>query len=216
MRRARRGDLYLFYCACRASLVLYILPERFQSTVMLVPLGDDGVIRQATLGGEVCRIEFSALPPGCYLVASFPKVNLDALFRESLRLRNQDMHSEALTLLEEVLEFDPQHFKAWTRKGTSLRAMGRSDEAMVAVEEALRLNPECALAWRAKGALLRDAGQHQEGLDCYLRSLELDPTDHLCWENKGNALLALERQAEADEAYAEAKRVQELYPEEKY
>lgn len=216
MRRARREDLYLFYRACDASLVLYTLPETSQSTVMVVPLGDDGVIRQATLGGEVYRIEFSALPPGCYLVASFPKVNLDALFREALRLRKQDMHSEALTLIEEVLEFDPEYFEAWTRKGTSLRAMGRRDEAMVAVEEALRLNPKYALAWRAKGALLRDTDRHQEGLDCYLRSLELDPTDYICWENKGNALLALERKAEADEAYAEAKRVEKLYPEAKY
>jgi tetratricopeptide (TPR) repeat protein len=84
------------------------------------------------------------------------------------------------------------------------------------VEQALKVNPECALAWRAKGALLRDAAQHQEGLDCYLRSLQLDPTDFLCWQNKGNALTALDRTEEATEAYAEAERVKELYPEERY
>ena len=84
-----------------------------------------------------------------------------------------------------------------------------------AVDEALKINPEFALAWRAKGALLRDACKHQQGLDCYLRSLQLDPTDHLCWENKGNALRALGRDAEAEKAYAEARQVKELYPDEK-
>jgi len=84
------------------------------------------------------------------------------------------------------------------------------------VRKALRMNPECALAWRAKGALLRDAAKHQDGLDCYLRSLELDPTDFLCWQNKGNALTTLNRIEEAQGAYAEAERVKELYPQERY
>ncbi len=216
MRRARREDLYLFYRACDASLVLYTLPEKHQSKVMVVPLEDSTAIRQATLGGNVCRIAFSALTPGQYLVASFSMVSADELHREALLLRKQGMYDKALTLIEEVLELDPEDSEAWTRKGCFLRNMGRRDEAVVAVEEALKVNPECALAWRAKGALLRDAAQHQEGLDCYLRSLQLDPTDFLCWQNKGNALNALNRTEEAKEAYAEAERVQKLYPEERY
>jgi tetratricopeptide (TPR) repeat protein len=216
MRRARREDLYLFYRADDASLVLYTLPEKHQSTVIVVPLRDNTAIRNATLGGNVCRIAFSALTPGRYLVASFSMVNADELHREALLLRKQGMYDKALTLIEEVLELDPEDSEAWTRKGCLLRAMGRSDEAMVAVEQALKTNPECALAWRAKGALLRDAAKHQEGLDCYLRSLQLDPTDFLCWQNKGNALNALNQTEEAKEAYAEAERVQKLYPEERY
>jgi tetratricopeptide (TPR) repeat protein len=216
MRRARREDLYLFYRAGDASVVLYTLPEKRQSKVMVVPLEDSTATRQATLGGNVCRIEFDALAPGRYLVASFSMVSADELHREALLLRKQGMHDEALTLIEEVLELDPEDSVAWTRKGCFLRNTGRCEEAMVAVEQALKVNPECALAWRAKGALLRDAAQHQEGLDCYLRSLQLDPTDFLCWQNKGNALTALDRTEEATEAYAEAERVKELYPEERY
>lgn len=216
MRRARREDLYLFYRDCDASLVLYTLPEKHQSKVMVVPMEDGTSIREATLGGNVCRIAFSGLAPGRYLVASFSMVSADKLHLEAQLLRKQGMHDKALTLIEEVLELDPGNSEAWTRKGCLLRNLGRRDEAMVAVRKALRMNPECALAWRAKGALLRDAGQHQEGLDCYLRSLQLDPTDFLCWQNKGNALTTLNRIEEAQEAYAEAERVKELYPEERY
>ena len=216
MRRARREDLYLFYRACDASLVLYTLPEKRQSNVMVVPLEDNTAIRQATLGGNVCRIAFPALTPGKYLVASFSMISADALHRQAQLLREQGMHAKALILIEDALELDPEHFEAWTRKGILLRQMGCRDDAMVAVEKALKVNPEYALAWRAKGAVLRDAAKHQEGLDCYLRSLQLDPTDFLCWQNKGNALSALDRTQEAKEAYAEAERVKKLYPEERY
>jgi len=216
MRRRRREDLYVFYCACDASLVVYTLPEEFQSKLILVPLEGDDVIRQATLGENVCRIEFSKLKPGSYLVASFSMVDLEALQRQALLLRKRGMHTEALALHEETLALEPGHFLAWTRKGYVLRAMDRPDEAMAAVEKALKINPEFAFAWRAKGALLRDAGENQEGLNCYLRSLELDSTDFLCWQNKGNALMALGREAEAHEAYVKANEVRELYPEEKH
>ncbi|HEV2194153.1 MAG TPA: tetratricopeptide repeat protein [Candidatus Acidoferrum sp.] len=215
-RGPRREDLYVFYRECDASLVLYTLPEKFQSKVILVPLENDDVIRQAGLGENVSRVEFSTLKPGRYLVASFSMVDLDALQRQALQLRQEGMFSEALALLEEVLELDPQHFLAWTRKGYVLRGMDRRGEAMEAVEEALKINAQFAFAWRAKGALLRDAGKHQEGLNCYLRSLELDPTDFLCWENKGNALMALGKEAEGKEAYAKAREMREQYPEEKH
>jgi tetratricopeptide (TPR) repeat protein len=216
MRRAHREDLCLYYRACEASLVLCTLPEKYQSKVMVVPLKGSTAIRQSALGGNVSRIAFAALTPGCYLVLSFSMINADELFREAQQLRKQRLYDKALTLIEEVLELCPEHSEAWTRKGVMLRHMGLSDEAMVAAKKALETNPECALAWRLKGALLRDAAEHQQGLDCYLRSLELDPTDFLCWENKGNALTALDRTEEAKEAYAEAKRVKKLYPEEKY
>jgi tetratricopeptide (TPR) repeat protein len=216
MRRARREDLYVFYRASDASLVVYTLPEKYQSTVMVAPLEDGGAIRQARLGGKVCRVAFSELTPGRYLVASFSMVSARELHRQVLLLRKHGRYDNALSVIEEVLEFDPEDFEAWTRKGCLLRLMGNREEAMVAVEKALSMNAECALAWRARGALLRDDGQHQEGLDCYLRSLQLDPTDFLCWENKGNALTALDRMGEAAEAYAEAARVRGLYPEEKY
>jgi tetratricopeptide (TPR) repeat protein len=216
MRRSHREDLYLFYRACDASLVLYTLPEKQQSNVMVVSLDDSTAIRQATLGANVCRISFTALTPGSYLVLSFPMISADELYRQAQLLREQGQHAKALTVIEDALDLDPEHFEAWTRKGILLRHLGSSDEAMVAVEKSLKLNPEYALAWRARGALLRDAAKHQEGLDCYLRSLQLDPTDFLCWQNKGNALSALDRTKEAKEAYAEAERVKELYPDERY
>jgi tetratricopeptide (TPR) repeat protein len=84
------------------------------------------------------------------------------------------------------------------------------------VRKALTIKNKCALAWRVKGALLRDADKDQQGLNCYLRSLQLDPTDFLCWQNKGNALTTLNRIEEAKEAHAEAERVKQLYPEERY
>ena len=97
MRRARREDLYLFYRDCDASLVLYTLPEKHQSKVMMVPLEDGTAIRQATLGGNVCRIAFSALAPGRYLVASFSMVSADNLHLEAQLLRKQGMYDKALT-----------------------------------------------------------------------------------------------------------------------
>ncbi len=124
MRRARREDLYLFYRAGDSSLVLCTLPEKHQSKVMVVPLENSTAVRQAILGGNVCRIAFSALAPGRYLVVSFSMVRADELHREALLLRKQGMYGDALTLIEEVLELDPEDFEAWTRKGCLLREHG--------------------------------------------------------------------------------------------
>jgi tetratricopeptide (TPR) repeat protein len=216
MRGSRREDVHVFYRRSDSSLILRALPENAESRVMLVALAGDAAIRQATLGGRVRRIEFSNLQPGSYLVISFSLVDLDALHAEALNLCKEGEFAEALVLLEEVVETDTKDFLGWARKGYALRRMGLADKAMDAVEEALRINPGCALAWRFKGAILRDGNKHQEGLECYLRSIELDPNDHLCWENKGNALSALGRREEAREAYAEAAKVKELHPEDRY
>jgi tetratricopeptide (TPR) repeat protein len=216
MRSSRREDLHVFYRRSDSSLILHALPEDAESRVMLVALAGDAAIRQATLGGRVSRVEFCNLEPGSYLVISFSLVDLDALQAEALSLYTEGKFAEALVRLEEVLETDTNDFLGWARKGYVLRRMGLADKAMDAVEEALRINPGCALAWRFKGAILRDGNKHQEGLECYLRSIELNPTDHLCWENKGNALSALGRREEARGAYAQAAKVKELHPENRY
>ena len=215
-RGLRREDLFVFYSRRDASLVLQFLPGDRQSKITLLPVEGKRAARSGTLGGGMDRIEFTDLRPGSYLVVSFCLVDLEALKERAIQLRHGHRYDEALALLEEALEVDPRNYMALTRKGCVLRGMGQSEEAKAAVEEALQVEPECALAWRAKGALLRDDSKHQEGLDCYLRSLQLDPTDHLCWENKGNALLALGRDTEAVEAYAIAKDVKKLHPEERY
>ena len=106
----------------------------------MVPLENSTAIRQAALGGNVCRMAFSALTPGSYLVLSFPMISADELYRQAQLLREQGLHAEALTLIEDALELDPEHFEAWTRKGILLRQMGRCDDAMVAVEKSLELN----------------------------------------------------------------------------
>jgi hypothetical protein len=216
MRGSRRGDLHVFYRRSDSSLILRVLPENSESRVMLVALAGDAAIRQATLGGRVNRVEFCNLQPGSYLVVSFSLVDLEALQAEALSLCTEGEFAQALVLLEEVVETDTNDFLGWARKGYVLRRMGLADKAMNAVEEALRINPSCALAWRFKGAILRDGDKHQEGLECYLRSIELDPNDHLCWENKGNALFALGRREEGQEAYAQAAKVKELHPKDRY
>jgi hypothetical protein len=216
MRGSRREDVHVFYRRSDSSLILRALPENAESRVMLVALAGDLTIRQATLGGRMSRVEFCNLQPGSYLVVSFSLVDFDTLQAEALSLYKEGEFAEALVLLEEVLETDTNDFLGWARKGYVLRRMGLADKAMDAIEEALRINPSCALAWRFKGAILRDRDKHQEGLECYLRSIELDPNDHLCWENKGNALFALGRREEGQEAYAQAAKVKELHPEDRY
>ncbi len=211
-----REDLHVFYSRSKAELSLQHLPDTRESKIVLLPVSNKKPMQSGELPGRTNRIAFSSLPPGSYLLVAFPIIDAEALQQRALQLRDSCHFDEALVLLEEALEAEPNHALAWTRKATTLRRMGRHEEAMAAAEKALHADPECALAWRAKGALLRDGCKHQEGLDCYLRSLQLDPSDHLCWENKGNALMTLGRVEEANDAYAMGEQVKLLHPEERY
>lgn len=83
--------------------------------------------------------------------------------------------SEALELVEQVLQMNPAYVDALTLKGQILGSTGRFQEALATVEQLLQIDPNNALAWSLQAALLMNTGRPLEASTAIERSIALNP-----------------------------------------
>jgi tetratricopeptide (TPR) repeat protein len=102
--------------------------------------------------------------------------------QQCLQLLNQarqllQMHnfSEALSVVESILQMEPDFVDALILKGQLLGATGRFQEALTVVNQLMQLDPDSALVWSMRAAILTNMGQLQEAKAAIDRSLALDP-----------------------------------------
>lgn len=92
--------------------------------------------------------------------------------RQAISMQNI---SEALGLVEQVLQMNPTYVDALTLKGQILGSIGRFQEALATVEQLLQIDPNNALAWSLQAALLMNTGRPLEATTAIERSLALNP-----------------------------------------
>ncbi|HEX6557054.1 MAG TPA: tetratricopeptide repeat protein, partial [Ktedonobacteraceae bacterium] len=85
--------------------------------------------------------------------------------------------TEALNVLENVLQIAPTYIDALILKGQILGTSGRFQEALVAIQRVVQVDPNNALGWSMQAALLANLGQFQDALSAVDRSLALDPNN---------------------------------------
>jgi tetratricopeptide (TPR) repeat protein len=85
--------------------------------------------------------------------------------------------TEALNVLENVLQIAPTFIEALILKGQILGTSGRFQEALVAIQRVVQVDPNNALGWSMQAALLANLGQFEEALSAIDRSLTLDPNN---------------------------------------
>ncbi len=96
--------------------------------------------------------------------------------------------SEALNILEQILQISPTLSDALILKGQILGTAGRFQEALAAIKQSLQSDPNNALGWSMQAALLANLGQFQEALSSVERSLTLDPNNPETWAVKETIL----------------------------
>lgn len=85
---------------------------------------------------------------------------------------------EALQLINQVLQIQPDDTVALTLKAQILGTIGHYPEALATVEQLIQRDKLNALAWSMRAVILTNMGQHREALESIERSLELDSTNH--------------------------------------
>lgn len=145
---------------------------------------------------------------GRSLYAESPAAPLIAKARD---LEKEEKWEEALTVLEEAVEADPQDPEAHLAKGIVLRRLGRLEPAIEAFSKGLQLDPlESELMFRRGIAWFR-LGQYGIALRDFEDASGIaydDPRPEL-W--RGLTLMKLERPLEAISAYAAAIRRDRTY-----
>ena len=92
--------------------------------------------------------------------------------RQAISMQNV---TEALGLVEQVLQMNPAYVDALTLKGQILGSTGRFQEALATVEQLLQIDPHNALAWSLQAALLMNTGRLLEASSAIERSIALNP-----------------------------------------
>lgn len=135
--------------------------------------------------------------------------NLQRTLAEALEHHRAGRHEEAARLYASVRRAAPKVYDGWYLSGTLEVHRDRPEAAIPLLQQALRLSPTASQCKLFLGLALSDVGRFAEAEKPLRAGLEKHPNYAEAWENLANALIALERPAEAAEAF---RRVLALQP----
>jgi serine/threonine protein kinase/thioredoxin-like negative regulator of GroEL len=116
-------------------------------------------------------------------------------------------HDVATERYRHATELRSSSLTAWNNYGSGLLRLGRTEEAIAAFERSLEIEDR-AEARSNLGTSLYFLGRFDDAVEQYRHALRLDERDATHASNLGDALLMLQRDGEAREAYLEAARRQ--------
>jgi len=118
--------------------------------------------------------------------------NPNVLNDQASRLIESGNYIEAIDLLNQALEIDPNHILVLNNKGNALLGLQMHEEAIVWYDKALEVNPNYLYALNNKGYALYGLEQYIEALFWVDRALEVDPNYVTAQQNKVLILQNLE------------------------
>ncbi len=113
------------------------------------------------------------------------------LLSQAQQLVMAQNYSEALSLVDNILQRQPQESSALVLKAQLLGTLGRFPEALLVVDQLTHLNSNNALAWSMRAVLLSNMQQFPDALTAVDRSLALDPHNAETSAIKSNILTAM-------------------------
>jgi len=110
------------------------------------------------------------------------------LLNQARQLVQMQNLTEALTIVNQVLQISPTLSDALILKGQILGTAGQFQDALAAIKQSLQSEPNNALGWSMQAALLANLGEFQEALTSVERSLAIDPNNPETWAVKETIL----------------------------
>ena len=87
----------------------------------------------------------------------------------------QERYAEALPLLDQAIEVDPELAYAYNNRGYARMKLGAAEEGLQDIQYALQLDPKNAYAYRNLGIYHLQQGNREEALQQFTLARELDP-----------------------------------------
>ncbi|WP_170240984.1 tetratricopeptide repeat protein [Rhodoligotrophos appendicifer] len=100
---------------------------------------------------------------------------IDVLVGQAGRAMTAKQYQKALTILDTVVEIDPDFPEGWNKRATVLYLLGDHERAIADIERALDLEPRHFGALAGLGMILRSEGDKKGALDAFKRALEINP-----------------------------------------
>lgn len=128
-----------------------------------------------------------ALAPDSVAAASGLAAALQALSR----------HKQAISVLDSLLLFRPEHAMSWLNRGNLLLQSGRHAEAVESYGRAIALDSRLTEAWHNRGLAHAASGNHPGAEADFTRAIDLHPEHIAALTERGFLLNRLERYADA-------------------
>ena len=149
----------------------------------------NGLFKQPMGRTATATVPFSP-PPAEPMAAPVETPQQDLLSQAQQMVMAQN-YSEALSLVDQILQRQPQDGAALVLKAQLLGTLGRFPEALLVVDQLTQLNPNNALAWSMRAVLLSNMQQFPDALTAVDRSLALDPHNAETSAIKSNIMTAM-------------------------
>ncbi len=133
-------------------------------------------------------------------LADHPR-SASALHFLGLLRSHQGRNADAIPLMTQALEIDPEYVDAWSNLGIAHYQERDLEGAEKCYRRAIELNPDFVNAWANLGLTLRAQDAHEEAAEAWKRALELSPNMRSVAIPFGQLLYKLGRQTEALEFY---------------
>jgi tetratricopeptide (TPR) repeat protein len=125
-------------------------------------------------------------------------------FYLGLAVRDQGRLEEALGIMREAQQRNPESFNATLHLGILNLILGHREEARPWLEKAIELNPYSGEPLFVLGTLMEDEGERAKALDLYDRALAIDKGNSTIHMRKGFLLLHMGRKQEGEAALHQA------------
>ncbi|CAK84704.1 unnamed protein product (macronuclear) [Paramecium tetraurelia] len=111
--------------------------------------------------------------------------------------QDNDKYDEAIIILDQAINLNPNNYQAIWCKAASLRMLGQYKKAIIWADKALLLDPKHNFSLYCKAACLRMLDQYEEAIIWANKALAIDSQDCFALSCKGSSLRLLKRFNEA-------------------
>ncbi|MCD6454295.1 MAG: sulfatase-like hydrolase/transferase [Candidatus Aminicenantes bacterium] len=123
---------------------------------------------------------------------------------DAIKLFSEGKVTDAIPLLENIIEQRPEFVQAYTTLATMYRAIGKFDEAEKVLRKGLKYNPENSSLLSTLGITLVEKQEPEKAIPILKEALKRDPNDVDAWNSLGIAYWRSGNYDEAMEAYRKA------------
>lgn len=159
--------------------------------------------------GGAFRPRFWGLSLLVFLAASGPAAGADALLEQGLAAFKAQNYGQAVKLLGDYLQRQPQDLTARSHRAQAFQRLERPREALAEVEAGLQVQPGAAELLLLKGSLLGELGERSQAVAIFNQVLHQDPDNVTALKERG---VNLANDGKLDEALRDLNRAAQLAP----
>jgi tetratricopeptide (TPR) repeat protein len=128
-------------------------------------------------------------------------IDLTALFDQAVALFQAARLVDAEGVIRQLLQTEPEHFRALHLLGIVLSQQGNHGEGLQVIDAALKIDAQSAAACNSRGNVLAGLKRFDEALASFETAIALYPNSAVTFSNRGNAYRELGRFDEAIASY---------------